>query len=64
MNNTPSPMLKIADAAEALGVSTRTIRRMVARNKLRVVRLSLRTWRFRPLDIERCKSRLAGEELE
>ncbi len=58
-----SGMFDYAEAAALLGVTVRTARRLRAEKVLRAVRIGHRTIRFRPVDIERAKARLAGEEV-
>lgn len=41
----------MADVADVLGLSIRTIRRMASNGELPIVRLNSRTIRFRPEDI-------------
>lgn len=45
------------------GLSVRTIRRYVARRKLRVVRLSHSTVRFRPCDVEKDLQKLTTKTI-
>jgi len=56
-----APLLKKADVAMLLNVSTRTVERLVARKTLACVAIGPHTKRFRPADVERVKSKLAGE---
>jgi excisionase family DNA binding protein len=46
--SSPSGLIRAAEAAELLGVETRTIYNWVAANRIPVVRLSPRTIRFDP----------------
>ena len=55
-------LLDYKAVAERLHVSERTVKRLVARKKLKVVNLGHRTKRFRPVDVSRCAERLAGKE--
>lgn len=57
----PTGLLTYQDVAKHLGVSMRTVTRLVDQRKLRAVRVGHRTVRFRPVDVERCKAKLAGE---
>jgi excisionase family DNA binding protein len=52
-------LLTYEDVAKRWGFSVRTIRRLVARKKLKAVRLSHSTVRFRPIDIEKAKEKLS-----
>lgn len=47
--------------AARLKVSEKTVKRLVARKKLRVVDLGHRLKRFRPVDVARCEERLSGK---
>jgi excisionase family DNA binding protein len=51
------------DVAKHLKCSVRTARRLVAQKILKPLVLGHRTVRFRPADVERAKSKLAGEEV-
>lgn len=44
-------LLTMADVADVLGLSVRTVRRMAATGELPIVRLNGRTVRFRPEDV-------------
>lgn len=46
-------MLKTSDVARLLNVRPATIRLMVTRGRLPVIRLSSKTLRFRPAEVER-----------
>lgn len=61
MTGTLDTLLTFADVARQLGVSRRTVNRLVAQRRLRVVTIGHRTKRFRPSDVERTKAKLAGE---
>jgi excisionase family DNA binding protein len=56
-------LLTYEDVARALGgskpLSVRTVRRLVARKKLKAVRISHSTVRFRPIDVEKAKEKLS-----
>jgi excisionase family DNA binding protein len=45
-------LLSMADVADVLGLSIRTVRRMVSMGELPIVRLNNRTVRFRPEDVK------------
>ena len=47
--------------AAHLSVSVRTVKRLVAQRKLKVIDLGHKTKRFRPVDVLRCADRLAGK---
>jgi excisionase family DNA binding protein len=53
-----SALLTYKDVARILRISERTTRRLVARRKLRVVKLGHRTMRFRMSDLEACQEKL------
>jgi excisionase family DNA binding protein len=63
MAETIDALLTFEDVARLLGVSRRTVNRLVARRQLRMVTLGHCTKRFRPTDVERMKSKLSGEPL-
>jgi excisionase family DNA binding protein len=44
-------LLRIADVAEILGVSTRTVKRLIASHALATIPIGRRSVRFRPSDI-------------
>ncbi len=56
-------LVSIADAADALAVSTRTVRRYIADGQLEAVRLGRKTLRIKVDSIERVHRRQAGREL-
>jgi excisionase family DNA binding protein len=47
-----APLLTAHEVADVLGVGLRTIRRMVRRGELPIVRIGRRSIRFRPEDIK------------
>jgi excisionase family DNA binding protein len=56
-------LLTYEEVAKLLGgtrpLSVRTVRRLVARKKLKAVRFSHSTVRFRPIDVEKAKEKLS-----
>lgn len=50
-------LLTYTEAARALNVSVRTVRRLVSKKKLGVVRLTHTAARIKPADLERCKAK-------
>ncbi|XHR27527.1 MAG: helix-turn-helix domain-containing protein [Chthoniobacteraceae bacterium] len=57
---TADALLTAPEVATLLNVSVCTVRRLVARKKLMCVDLGYRTKRFRPVDVERLKTKLSG----
>ena len=47
-----APLLTAHEVADVLGLALRTIRRMVSRGELPIVRLGPRAIRFRPEDVQ------------
>ena len=46
-------LVSIADAAEFLGVCTKTVRRRIADGTIDAVRIGPTSWRIRTIDLER-----------
>lgn len=62
--NDSGALLTYEEVARDLQTSVRSVRRLVQLKKLRLVDLGHRTKRGRPVDLARCKARLAGDTME